>query len=93
MNLWVERHLIGAVNTGEIRDISTPSSQCLSPSLVARCSKIKKCTSQKEYRRDNKGEAFIDNDPLFSAAAKCTSDLAEAFADEHPIALKASELA
>jgi len=30
---------------------------------------------------------------LFSAAAKCTSDLAEAFADEHPIALKASELA
>ena len=53
----------------------------------------KKRTSQKEYQRDNKGEGFIDNDPLLSAAAKCTFDLAEAFADEHAIALKASELA
>jgi hypothetical protein len=53
----------------------------------------KKRTSQKEYQRDSKGEAFIDNDPLFSAAAKCTFDFAEAFADEHAIALKAEELA
>ena len=29
----------------------------------------KKRTAQKEYQRDTKGDAFIDNDPLFNAAA------------------------
>ena len=53
----------------------------------------KKRTSQKEFQRDNKGEAFIDNDPLFSAAAKCAFDLAETYADEAAVASKAAELA
>ena len=53
----------------------------------------KKRTSQKEYQRDNKGEAFIDNNPLFSAAARSAFDLAEDQADEAAVALKASELA
>jgi hypothetical protein len=50
-------------------------------------------SSQKEYKRDNKGEAFIDNDPLFSATAKSAFDLAEDQADEATVALKAEELA
>ena len=53
----------------------------------------KKRTSQKEYQRDNKGEAFIDNNPLLSAAARSAFDLAEDQADEAAVALKASELA
>jgi hypothetical protein len=53
----------------------------------------KKRTSQKEYQRDNKGEAFIDNDQLLSAAAKSAFDLAEARADEAAVASKAAELA
>ena len=53
----------------------------------------KKRTSQKEYQRDNKGEAFIDNDRLLSAAAKAAFYLAEARADEVAVALKAVELA
>jgi hypothetical protein len=53
----------------------------------------KKRTSQKEYQRDNKGEAFIDNDPLLSAAARSAFDLAEDQADEATVSLKASELA
>ena len=53
----------------------------------------KKRTSQKEYQRDNKGEAFIDNDPLLSAAARSAFDLAEDQADEAAVALKAEELA
>jgi len=53
----------------------------------------KKRTSQKEYQRDSKGEGFIDNDRLLSAAAKAAFDLAEAFADEAAVALKAAELA
>jgi len=54
---------------------------------------LKRRNAQKEHQRDNKGEAFIDNNPLLSAAAKCAFDFAEAFADEHAIALKAVELA
>ena len=52
----------------------------------------KKRTSQKEFQRDAKGEAFIDNDRLLSAAAKAAFDLAEARADEAAVALKAAEL-
>jgi len=53
----------------------------------------KKRTSQKEYQRDTKGEAFIDNDPLFAAAAKSAFALAEAGADASVVVTKASELA
>ena len=53
----------------------------------------KKRTSQKEFQRDAKGEAFIDNDRLLSAAAKAAFDLAEASADEATVAAKAKQLA
>ena len=43
----------------------------------------KKRTSQKEFQRDAKGEGFIDNDTLLSAAAKAAVGLAEALAGEH----------
>ena len=54
---------------------------------------LKRRNAQKEHQRDNKGEAFIENDPLLSAAAKSAFDLAEAHADEAAVALKAAELA
>ncbi|MDA9897542.1 hypothetical protein N9D90_01920 [Alphaproteobacteria bacterium] len=54
---------------------------------------LKRRNAQKEHQRDNKGEAFIENDRLFSAAAKSAFDLAEARADEAAVALKAAELA
>ena len=54
---------------------------------------LKRRNAQKEHQRDKKGEAFIENDPLLSAAAKSAFDLAEARADEAAVALKAAELA
>ena len=54
---------------------------------------LKRRNAQKEHQRDKKGEAFIENDPLLSAAAKSAFDLAEARADEAAVALKALELA
>ena len=54
---------------------------------------LKRRNAQKEHQRDKKGEAFIENDPLLSAAAKSAFDLAEACADEAALALKAVELA
>ena len=53
----------------------------------------KKRTSQKEFQRDAKGEAFIDNDRLLSAAAKAAFDLVEASADEATVAATANQLA
>jgi hypothetical protein len=53
----------------------------------------KKRTSQKEFQRDAKGEAFIDNDRLLSAAAKAAIDLSEALADEATVAATANQLA
>ncbi len=53
----------------------------------------KKRTSQKEFQRDAKGEAFIDNDRLLSAAAKAAFDLAEASADKATVAATANQLA
>ena len=54
---------------------------------------LKRRNAQKEHQRDNKGEAFIDNDLLLSAAARSAFDLAEARADEAAVALKAVGLA
>ena len=53
----------------------------------------KKRTSQKEFQRDAKGEGFIDNDTLLSAAAKAAFDLAEALAEEDVIVQTATQLA
>ena len=89
--------ILTKISNGNITDLASfydAASAMLKPKPRGKMLKDKKKrTSQKEYQRDNKGEGFIDNDLLFTAAAKCTFDLAEAFADEHAIALKASELA
>ena len=53
----------------------------------------KKRTAQKAYQRDTKGDAFIDNDPLFHAAAKAAVELAEAGADGTAVTAKAVALA
>ena len=91
------KEILSDISNGNITNLASfydAASAMLKPKPRGKMLKDKKKrTSQKEYQRDSKGEAFIDNDPLLSAAAKCTFDLAEAFADEHAIALKASELA
>ena len=85
------------IGNGNITDLASfydAASAMLKPKPRGKMLKDKKKrTSQKEYQRDNKGEAFIDNDPLLSAAAKSAFDLAEARADEAAVALKAAELA
>ena len=52
----------------------------------------KKRAAQKAYQQDVKGDAFIKNDALISAAKASAYNLSEASADAHAIALKAAEL-
>lgn len=85
---------IGNGNIADLASFYSAASAMLKPKPRGKMLKDKKKrASQKEYQRDNKGEAFIDNDPLFTAAAKSAFELAVAFADEHAIASKAFELA
>jgi hypothetical protein len=85
------------IGNGNITDLASfydAASAMLKPKPRGKMLKDKKKrTSQKEYQRDNKGESFIENDPLFSAAAKSAFDLAVGQADEATVALKAKELA
>lgn len=85
------------IGNGKITDLASfydAASAMLKPKSRGKMLKDKKKrTSQKEFQRDNKGESFIDNDPLFSAAAKSAFDLAEDQADEAEVRLKAEELA
>jgi hypothetical protein len=85
------------ISNGNITDLASfydAASAMLKPKPRGKMLKDKKKrTSQKEFQRDAKGEAFIDNDRLLSAAAKAAFDLAEAFADEAKVALKTAELA
>jgi len=53
---------------------------------------LKRRNARKEHQREVKGAAFIDNDPLLSAAAKSAFELAETNADDTAIAAKAAEL-
>ena len=52
----------------------------------------KKRAAQKAYQQDVKGDAFIKNDALISAAKASACNLSEASADARTIALKAAEL-
>lgn len=54
---------------------------------------LKRRNARKEHQREVKGAAFIDNDPLLSAATKSAFELAETNADDTAIAAKAAELA
>ena len=89
--------ILTSISNGNITDLASfydAASAMLKPKPRGKMLKDKKKrTSQKEFQRDAKGEAFIDNDRLLSAAAKAAFDLAEAFADEAAVVLKASELA
>ena len=85
------------MRNGEIADLDAfyaETSKLLKPKLRGNMLKDKmKCTVQKAYQRDNKGDAFIDNDPLFQAAAKAAVELAEAGADGAAVTEKAATLA
>ena len=85
------------ISNGNIADLASfydVASAMLKPKPRGKMLKDKKKrTSQKEYQRDNKGEGFIDNNQLLTAAAKCAFDLAEAYADEATVSSKALELA
>ena len=91
------KEILSNISNGNITNLASfydAASAMLKPKPRGKMLKDKKKrTSQKEYQRDNKGEAFIDNDPLLSAAARSAFDLAEDQADEATVSLKASELA
>ena len=48
----------------------------------------KRRTAQKEYQKEKVGEAYIDNDELFSQARKVALELADIDADDEAIVLK-----
>ena len=62
------------IGNGNITDLASfydAASAILEPKPRGKILKYKKKrTSQKEYQRDNKAEAFIDNNPLFFCCCK-----------------------
>lgn len=85
------------ISNGQIADLDAfyaATSKLLKPKARGKMLKDKKKrTAQKAYQRDTKGHAFIDNDPLFHAAAKAAVELAEAGADGTAVTAKAVALA
>ena len=69
------KDILTNISSGQIADLDTfydAASQMRKPKRRGKMLKDekKKRTAQKKYQRDTKGDAFIDNDPLFNAAAK-----------------------
>ena len=62
------KEILSNISNGNITNLASfydAASAMLKPKPRGKMLKDKKKrTSQKEYQRDNKGEAFIDNDPL-----------------------------
>ena len=85
------------ISNGQIADLDAfyaATSKLLKPKPRGKMLKDKKKrTAQKAYQRDTKGDAFIDNDPLFHAAAKAAIELAEAGVDSIAVTAKAAALA
>ena len=79
------KDILASMRKGEIASLDAfyaETSKLLKPKPRGNMLKDKKKrTAQKAYQRDNKSDAFIDNDPLFHAAAKAAVELAEARAD------------
>ena len=67
------KDILTNISSGHIAELDTfydAASQMRKPKPRGKMLKDeKKRTAQKEYQRDTKGDAFIDNDPLFNAAA------------------------
>ena len=91
------KDILASIRNGEIADLDAfyaATSKLLKPKPRGRMLKDKKKrTAQKAYQRETKGDAFIDNDPLFHAAAKAAAELAEAGADEAEVTATAAALA
>ncbi len=91
------KDILASMRKGEIASLDAfyaETSKLLKPKPRGNMLKDKKKrTAQKAYQRDNKGDAFIDNDPLFHAAAKAAVELAEARADRTAVTAKAVALA
>ncbi len=91
------KDILASMRKGEIASLDAfyaETSKLLKPKPRGNMLKDKKKrTAQKAYQRDNKGDAFIDNDPLFHAAAKAAVELAEARADRTAVTAKAAALA
>ena len=91
------KEILSNISNGNITNLASfydAASAMLKPKPRGKMLKdLKRRNAQKEHQRDNKGEAFIDNDLLLSAAARSAFDLAEARADEAAVALKAVGLA
>ena len=85
------------ISNGQIADLDAfyaATSKLLKPKPRGKMLKDKKKrTAQKAYQRDTKGDAFIDNDPLFHAAAKAAVELAVSGADGAEVTATAAALA
>lgn len=91
------KDILTSMRNGEIADLGAfyaAISELLKPKPRGKILKDKKKrTAQKAYQRETKGDAFIDNDPLFHAAAKAAVELAEVGADGTAVTAKAATLA
>ena len=91
------KDILASMGNGEIADLDSfyaATSKLLKQKPRGRMLKDKKKrTAQKAYQRETKGDAFIDNDPLFHAAAKVAAGMAEAVADGAAVTAKATALA
>ena len=91
------KDILASIRNGEIADLDAfyaETSKLLKPKPRGRMLKDKKKrTAQKAYQRETKGDAFIDNDPLFHAAAKAAAEMAEAGANGAEVTATAAALA
>ena len=91
------KDILASIRNGEIADLDAfyaETSKLLKPKPRGRMLKDKKKrTAQKAYQRETKGDAFIDNDPLFHAAAKAAAEMAEAGANGAEVTAMAATLA
>ena len=91
------KDILTNISSGQIADLVTfydATSQMRKPKPRGKMlNDKKKRTAQKEYQRDTKGDTFMDNDPLFHAAAKAAVELAEAGVYGAAVTAKATALA
>ena len=91
-----QRQILGKINRGEFNDLNEfyeSLKLLLKPRARGKALKDKKVrTAQAAFQREQLGNAFIENQPLMTAARKCAFGLSENRANAEDIAAKADEL-
>ena len=91
------QQILNQINDGSISDMEgvyAAMNSALKPKKRGNALKdAKKRTAQSTFQKEQLGDAFIENNPLISAAKKCAFELSEANATPEDVAFKANELA